>query len=383
MDTIIRLLSLILQTPKCLTPLVWGPAGVGKTSALNQLSFALNAYIETIIAAIRTPDEFKGLEIPDANGDLKTSPPPWTRRLLRAADDKKYKMVLGFFDEVSCAPPASQSALLRILLEKVVGDVQMPDHVRWIAAANPPGQAAGGWDLAFPLATRFVHLETGNPSASGWINWLSNDGAVREVMLVDPVEWDRQFNRVKGLFAGFIKRFPDALNEDPDKQAGRFPPAYTTPRTLEAAMRLYTTCRAVRDQDAEAPLLQAAIGQPNSTKFLAWVRESDLPDPEDLLKDPASWKPDPNRPDATFAVLNGVAYAASEKHAKQADRWKAAWKVIDRAIPHGKDIVIVAARHLAVEKNRPKDALRDPDVRRIVMQLSDVVRESGLMPDAK
>jgi len=45
------------------------------------------------------------------------------------------------------------------VLERVVGDVTLPEDVSVIAAANPPEQAAGGWDLSAPLANRFCHLE--------------------------------------------------------------------------------------------------------------------------------------------------------------------------------------------------------------------------------
>ena len=55
---------------------------------------------------------------------------------------------LLFLDELSTAPPAVQAALLRVVLERVVGDLTLPDEVAVVAAANPPDQAADGWDLS-------------------------------------------------------------------------------------------------------------------------------------------------------------------------------------------------------------------------------------------
>ena len=52
-----------------------------------------------------------------------------------------------------------QAALLRVVLERVVGDLELPADVAVVAAANPPEQAADGWDLSAPLANRFCHLE--------------------------------------------------------------------------------------------------------------------------------------------------------------------------------------------------------------------------------
>lgn len=66
---------------------------------------------------------------------------------LRALDARKG-------DEISTAPPAVQAALLRVVLERVVGDLELPDGVAVIAAANPPEQAAGGWDLSATISRR-------------------------------------------------------------------------------------------------------------------------------------------------------------------------------------------------------------------------------------
>ena len=63
------------------------------------------------------------------------------------------------FDEISTAPPAVQAALLRVVLERTVGDLRLPDAVSLVAAANTPEQAAGGWELSPPLANRFLSPE--------------------------------------------------------------------------------------------------------------------------------------------------------------------------------------------------------------------------------
>ena len=59
-----------------------------------------------------------------------------------------------FLDQLSTAPPAVQAALLRVALERTVCDLELPAGVAVVAAANPPEQAASGWDLSRPLASR-------------------------------------------------------------------------------------------------------------------------------------------------------------------------------------------------------------------------------------
>src|SRR5204862_1816424 len=90
----------------------------------------------------------------EANGArVDFAPPRWAVDLAHAGRG------IAFFDEISTAPPAVQAALLRVVLERTVGDLTLPDAVSVVAAANPPEQAADGWDLSPPLANRFCHLD--------------------------------------------------------------------------------------------------------------------------------------------------------------------------------------------------------------------------------
>src|SRR5256714_7431605 len=132
--------------------LLWGAPGTGKTSAVRAMAKAIGWPCETVIAAIREPSDFAGLPVVTA-GDVHMAPPRWAQRLAAAGHG------LLFLDEISTAPPAVQAALLRVVLERVVGDLELPDEVTVGAAANPPEQAADGWDLAAPLAHRVCHLD--------------------------------------------------------------------------------------------------------------------------------------------------------------------------------------------------------------------------------
>src|SRR5918997_1061663 len=132
--------------------LLWGAPGTGKTSAIRAMADAMGWPCETVIAAIREPSDFAGLPVV-RDAEVEMAPPRWAQRLASAGQG------LLFLDEISTAPPAVQAALLRVVLERVVGDLELPDEVVVIAAANPPEFAAGGWDLSAPLANRFCHLD--------------------------------------------------------------------------------------------------------------------------------------------------------------------------------------------------------------------------------
>lgn len=151
----IQLEALTLAVAADLPVLLWGEPGIGKTAALTQLAAALDLPLTTVIASVHEPSDFSGLPVvgddPAAQG-VPMAPPDWAVRLVLAGRG------LLFLDELSTAPPAVQAALLRLVLERRIGALQLPPGVRIVAAANPRSSAADGWELSPPLANRFVHL---------------------------------------------------------------------------------------------------------------------------------------------------------------------------------------------------------------------------------
>ncbi|MFD0478250.1 AAA family ATPase [Nonomuraea thailandensis] len=132
--------------------LLWGSPGTGKTSAVLALGERLGLPVEVVVGSIREPSDFAGLPVL-RDGETWFAPPRWASRLASAGRG------ILFLDELTTAPPAVQAAMLRVVLERAVGDLALPPAVRIVAAANPPEQAADGWDLSAPLANRLVHLD--------------------------------------------------------------------------------------------------------------------------------------------------------------------------------------------------------------------------------
>src|ERR1039457_7360665 len=98
-----------------------GAPGTGKTSVIRAMASGLGWPCETVIASIREPSDFAGLPVVVGEG-VRFAPPTWARRLAEAGRG------LLFLDELSTAPPAVQAALLRVVLERVVGDLTLPEE---------------------------------------------------------------------------------------------------------------------------------------------------------------------------------------------------------------------------------------------------------------
>jgi hypothetical protein len=341
--------------------LLWGAPGTGKTSTIRAMAAGMAWPCETVIASIREPSDFAGLPVVIGDG-VRFAPPAWARRLAEAGQG------LLFLDELSTAPPAVQAALLRVVLERVVGDLELPPDVAVVAAANPPEQAADGWDLSAPLANRLCHLAWDiNPRAVA--DGLAGGFAPPAVPVL-PDGWVADQGLALALVAAFLQVRP-ALACAPPTDAASAGRGWPSPRTWEMAARLWAASGAAGAGDeARSALVAGAIGDGAAAEFLAWLAEMDLPDPEAVLADPSSFVL-PARTDRAYAAVAAVAAVVAADPAP--DRWVAGWQVLGVAAAAAPDVAAVAARMLA--RCRPANVELPAEVR----LFAPVLRDAGLL----
>jgi hypothetical protein len=321
--------------------LLWGPPGSGKTSVLRGMADAAGWPCEVVIASIREPSDFAGLPVVHTVGGatrVTFAPPAWALRLAERPDGT----AMLFFDEISTAPPAVQAALLRVVLERTVGDLTLPDGVAVVAAANPPEQAADGWDLSAPLANRFCHLDW-EVDARSVAAGLAGGWPVPVVADL-PCGWERQVPVTRAWVAGFLTVRPPLAIEVPDDttRAGR---AWPSPRTWDMAARLLAAASVAGVGDAaRSALVRGTVGSGPGVELLTWLAEADLPDPEAVLADPEGFEL-PARGDRAFAALSSVAAAVAAQPTPA--RWRAGWQAFGRAAGSAPDVAAAAAATLA------------------------------------
>jgi len=341
--------------------LLWGPPGTGKTSAVRAMADAMGWPCETVIASIREPSDFAGLPVV-SGGQVHFAAPRWAQRLSDAGGG------LLFLDEISTAPPAVQAALLRVVLERVVGDVDLPDGVVVVAAANPPEQTADGWDLSAPLANRFCHLSW-EVEPQAFAQGMAGGWPAPQLPSL-PEDWESRLPHFRSLVAAFVTVRPGLTCEVPT-DAARAGRGWPSPRTWEMASRLWAAAMAAgASTEAETALVTGAVGDGAGVELLMWHEEMDLPDPEDLLADPDGTEV-PERGDRAFAVLSGVAAAVAA--APTPERWLAGWKVLAKVGEHAPDVAAVPARVLA--QCRPAGAVAPPEVKLFI----PVLKDAGLL----
>jgi len=236
------------------------------------------------------------------------------------------------------------------VLARRVAQFELGDNVLFMAAANPPEQNSGAWDLTAPLANRFAHLRWPIDFDSWREGYLEGWPAPKALAVEPPSKSELMYHR--SLQIAYVKRFPkhlcDVPTDDTAASAG-----WPSPRTWERLAE----CFAIADdagvsEDVKTVIAEALIGPAAAPQFLSFLRNMNIPDPEDLLADPMSLKL-PKKSDQQFACLEAVGAAVLANPTTA--RWKAGFQVCIEAARQGAtDIAAATARHLV--KVRPARA---------------------------
>lgn len=305
--------------------LFWASPGCGKSAIMEYISKYTGLCLEVLSPGERGEGAFGVTPVPSADGKLMTYPAPdWTGNMSDGG--------IVFLDELSTAPPALQPPILGLALSKRIGGTYLGDRVRIIAAANPTEEAAGGWDLAPPLANRFGHLDWVMPDAEEWSDWLLGSIDETDIEPIDALAeearvmaaWDEPWAETRGLIAAFIRARPDLLHKQPGMGHPDSSRAWPSHRTWEMACRAYTSAavHGMSDRDRDE-FVGAFIGMGAMSELVSFAKKNDLPKPLDVLTGKVVFEHSAKRLDRTFAVMSSCStYVCSKTVAEDPKRQK-------------------------------------------------------------
>lgn len=313
-----------------------GPPGIGKTAAVEAVAKAMGLHLEVLIASNRDRTDFGGIPVPNGDG-VRLAHLPWVERLVERGG-------ILFLDELGSAPADVRPALLRVINERVVGDTRLPARVAVLAASNPSEWGEGEGPEAFSLAmrTRMVHLHV-QPSLQDFVAGLTGGWRKPDLQSIPTSEQlQAALPAAKAAIAGFITRYPEALSPLP--KPGQEVWGWPTPRSWEklAAPVLAAWLASERSpalEEAYLELLIGAVGNYGPT-FHQWLREQNLPSPEEIFADPLR-APIPASPDQQHVVIGSL--VAAFHQAPSQERWSSIWSYL-RRLPQ--DMTILGAYQL-------------------------------------
>lgn len=307
--------------------IIWGKPGIGKTAAITHYAKRHGLHVEFLVAGLREPTDFIGFPRP-TRGVTRWYAPDWAARLAEAG-----RPSILIFDEFTTARIETQNAMLRIVNERYVGDVKLPDDVGIVLIANPIDTGSGLWELPPTMANRLVHLQWPVPPADEWtqslmtgfsqppptpldkpfITTLLFGGRVKHV----PADHNARGNtdaasdsvevKARMMVAGFIRFKPTALFAFPENESNRCKP-WPSPRSWHnAALGVESVLRNGGEVEDSFELVAGAVGEPMALEWVAWARgASSLITPEEVLENGGEWNP-PSRADVAWTICAGVA----------------------------------------------------------------------------
>ena len=355
--------------------LVWGEPGQGKTSFVESLA-SPTFPVYQLIASIHDPTDFGGM--PFCAGDrVQMLPLEWAVELAEAG-----RGVL-LLDDITTATPAVQAALLRVVLERRVGSLQLPPEVRVVAAANPPESMAGGWELSAPLANRFLHIDW-DLSARKFAEALRHGFTPARLPDIDVGLHALAAGNWRSIVAAFLTVQPSLRNTRPAEDEH----AFATPRSWEAfAVNLLASCELLGQTPCPgddfcpplcARLLVGAIGSGPAAAFLGFLKNLQFPNPDEVLDGTADLDLSKLRDDELHTFYSALANRVLVRHREDESSALAATLVAldiaERVSKDGRvDVVFPPLRRLASERIFQR-CLALADAQQRTQELQDRIR---------
>lgn len=345
-ESVIQALSLCIQAN--IPVAVWGDPGIGKSKTVEAIARALGRPLEILILSQREPSDLLGLPIPTDEGDVIFAPPRQGRRLQGVHG-------ILFLDEANDPRPGMQAAAMRVVLDREMGDLKLPESTAIVLAMNPPEHSAGGGELALPLANRMLHLEASvDPRA--WCEGIKSGFPTPRIPLL-PLGWERdKLQGARALVSQFVGLHPNLLMADLKKlrESGKPVRGWQSPRSWDMAARALAAASAMQaSNEVTTQLFHGALGAEATMAFMGWASDPGLPVVDRVLGDPIEalkGLDDAKAHRVLESVIDDVARRLS------ADRWQAFWRVLDTVAAAGR--ADTAVRHAQEMLGRPE--VKDP-----------------------
>jgi len=266
---------------------LWGAPGIGKSEVIDQVAKSLDLPVIDFRASLRDPVDLRGLPLVDAkNGSTRWLPPSELPDAKRHGERGVLKL-----DELNVASQAVQTACFGLVLERRVGEYELPKGWVIVAAGNRLADRASAQRMPTALRNRFAHLEV-EPSLDAWSHWASKSGVHPAVI-------------------AFVRFRPEFLHKMPEGEQNGFP----TPRSWVKVAKITDAPDATRMH-----LVSGLIGEGPATEFEAFMRIwKQLPSIDGIFRDPKSVHVPPmGEPAALYAVSAALARRATKDNIAKA-----------------------------------------------------------------
>ena len=233
--------------------MLWGPPGVGKSQMVAQIAARHSVPVIDIRLSQMEPSDLRGIPF-RANGNVV-----WAIPALLPNTERHGAEGILFLDEINAAPPAVSAAAYQLILDRRLGEYQVPEHWAIFAAGNRQGDRGVTYTMPAPLANRFSHFEV-DTNLDDWVLWAYRNGIDERII-------------------AFLRFRPELLF---DFDPAHNPVAFPSPRSWEFAHR---GLQKFSDHpELLQGTLQACVGPAAGVELHAFVNSLDqMPDLDAII----------------------------------------------------------------------------------------------------
>ena len=263
--------------------MVWGAPGVGKSTAVRELTQELGIGFIDVRLAQREPVDMRGLPVPDE----KENSVKWLVSGEWPRDPASRGIIM--FDELTAADKTLQVAAYEFILDRRLGALyHVPDGWYIMAAGNRIEDRAVSCAMSSALANRFLHVEVAAETESF-------------------LEWAKE-NNLHPAVTGFIKFRPQLLfaQDNEDLQRG-----WPSPRSWERVSTMLKIAEKNQRKSSLKYTIPGLVGQGAASEFMAFYKNmyymGDTIDIAECLKTGRTI-PLPQKSDLIYACCGAVVY---------------------------------------------------------------------------
>jgi hypothetical protein len=253
---------------------LWGAPGVGKSDLIKQVADDMKVELKDVRLSLMDPTDLKGFPTQGKSGTKAVM--SWLQPDFLPT---KGKGIL-FLDEMNSAPQSVQAAAYQLILNRKIGDYELPKGWTIVAAGNRTGDRSVVHAQPAALSNRFIHLDY-DVDTEDWVDWAIKNG-------------------ISDATRGYIRYRPANLCVSKIEVGMR---AFPSPRTWAFADSIINS-----DLDAaiELELLKGTIGEGVAAEYMGFLRESkNLPNLDRILIDPEGVKV-PESPSTCYALISAL-----------------------------------------------------------------------------
>ncbi len=261
------------------TLFIWGQPGIGKSEIVRQVSEEMGLDLRIMVMSLMDPAEVKGFIMPDRKKK---------EAVIFPLNFLPREPGILFLDEVNCAPPAVLNTTMRMIQEREIGNIKIPERILVICAGNRMTDKVFVSKLPSAFINKCIHINV-EPSLDDFREWGILSG-------------------ISPIILGYLESYPNDLVGEPRNDS-----PFPSPRAWEKVNKILQLSLPIYLKQA---LISGAIGDEIGMKFIEFMKNSsDLPEIiHSILEEGKNIYPQVDEPAKSYMVISSLTQRACKDH---------------------------------------------------------------------